>query len=99
MPIEVRRARSEGSDHAVVIGTIDWSPDGWSYDTEDEELKILLDKVMTDGTVIAYTSVDVNGTTYDFVEEEVDSSDTRFISGLSTLLDRTTRMFLRVVVP
>lgn len=97
MPIEVRRARSEGSVHAVVVGTIDWTPDSWSYDTEDEELKVLLDEVMTDDIVTVFSSVDDNGTTYDFVEEEVDSSDKRFISGLSTLLERTTRMDIRVI--
>ena len=96
MPIEIKRPRSEGSDQAVVIGTIDWTSDGWDYKTEDSDLMILLDEVMTEGTVTALTSVDTDEGTFDFVEEEVDVTDDRFISGLSTYLEQNSDMWIGV---
>ena len=96
MPIEIKRPRSEGSDQAVVIGTIDWTSDGWDYKTEDSDLMILLDEVMTEGTVIALSSVDTDEGTFDFVEEEVDVTDDRFISGLSTYLEQNSNMWIGV---
>lgn len=96
MPIEIKRPRSEGSDQAVVIGTIDWTSDGWDYKTEDSDLMILLDEVMTEGTVTALTSVDTDEGTFDFVEEEVDVTDDRFISGLSTYLEQNSNMWIGV---
>lgn len=96
MPIEIKRPRSEGSDQAVVIGTIDWTSDGWDYKTEDSDLMILLDEVKTEGTVTALTSVDTDEGTFDFVEEEVDVTDDRFISGLSTYLEQNSNMWIGV---
>jgi len=96
VPIEIKRPRSEGSDQAVVIGTIDWTSDGWDYKTEDSDLMILLDEVMTEGTVTALTSVDTDEGTFDFVEEEVDVTDDRFISGLSTYLEQNSNMWIGV---
>ena len=96
MPIEIKRPRSEGSDHAVVIGTIDWTSDGWDYKTEDSDLAILLDEVMTEGAVMVLSSVDTDEGTFDFVEEEVDVTDDRFISGLSIYLLQNSNMWIRV---
>jgi len=96
VPIEIKRPRSEGSDHAVVIGTIDWTSDGWDYKTEDSDLAILLDEAMAEGTVIALSSVDTDEGTFDFVEEEVGVTDDRFISGLSTYLEQNSDMWIGV---
>ena len=96
MPIEIKRARSEGSDKSVVVGTIDWTPDGWDYKSKDSELVILLDEVKTQGSVIALTSIDTDEGTFDFIEEEVDAADGRFLGGLSDFLLRTNGMFIRM---
>ena len=96
MPIEIKRPRSENSDQPVVVGTIQWTPDDWDYKTDDSDLSILLDEVMTKGTVIALSSVDTAEGTFDFVEEEVDVSDIRFISGLSTYLEQNSNMWIGV---
>lgn len=96
MPIEIKRDRSEGSDQSVVVGTIDWSPDGWDYKTEDTDLAILLDEVKTQGTVTSLSSIDTDEGTFDFIEEEVDALDDRFLGGLSAFLLRTNDMWLRI---
>ena len=96
MPIEIKRSRSEDSDQSIVVGTIDWSIDGWDYKTKDADLAILLDEVKTQGAVIALTSVDTDEGTFDFIEEEVDDSDGRFLGGLSSFLLRTNGMWIRM---
>jgi hypothetical protein len=96
MPIEVKRPRSEGSDKSVVIGTVDWSPDGWDYKTKDSELAILFDEIKTEGVVVVMSSVEIDGETYDFAAEEVDVTDIRFISGLSTYLEQNSNMWIRI---
>ena len=96
MPIEVKRPRSEGSDKSVVIGTVDWSPDGWDYKTKDSELAILFDEIKTEGVVVVMSSVEIDGETYDFAAEEVDVTDIRFISGLSTYLEQNSNMWIGV---
>ena len=96
MPIEIKRNRSEGSDQTVVVGTIDWSVDGWDYKTKDADLAILLDEVKTQGTVAALTSVDTDEGTFDFIEEEVDDSDGGFLGDLSDFLLRTNGMWIRM---
>jgi len=96
VPIEIKRSRSEGSDKAVVVGTIDWTTDGWDYKTKDADLAILLDEVKTQGTVIALRSIHTDEGTFDFIEEEVDASDGRFLGGLSDFLLRTNDMWIRV---
>ena len=96
MPIEIKRDRSEGSDQSVVVGTIDWTPDGWDYKTKDADLAILLDEVKTQGTVIALTSVKTDEGIFCGVEVEVDASDARFLGGLSDFLLRDTDMWIRV---
>lgn len=96
MPILIKRARSESSDLAVVVGTIDWTPDGWDYKTKDTDLTILLDEVRTEGTVVVYSSGDTDEGFFDFVEEEVDASDNRFVSGLATLIERNSDMWIEV---
>ena len=96
MPIEVKRPRSEGSDKSVVIGTVDWSPDGWDYKTKDSELAILFDEIKTEGIVVVMSSVEIDGETYDFAAEEVDVTDIRFISGLSTYLEQNSNMWIGV---
>ena len=96
MPIEIKRARSEGSDKSVVVGTIDWTPDGWDYKSKDSELVILLDEVKTQGSVIALTSIDTDEGMFDFIEEEVAAADGRFLGGLSDFLSRTNRMWIRI---
>ena len=96
MPIEIKRGRSEGGDKSVVVGTIDWTPDGWDYKSKDSELVILLDEVKTQGSVIALTSIDTDEGTFDFIEEEVDATDVRFLGGLSDFLLRTNGMFIRM---
>ncbi len=78
---------SEDHRPSKKIGTIEWTPQDWSYKTDDAELLILLDEAKTFDTATVYTAVDVEDTTYDFVEEEVDSSDFKFVSGLQTLLE------------
>ena len=98
MPIEIKRDRSEGSDQTVVVGTIDWSVDGWDYKTEDTELAILLDEIKTKGAVIAMTSVDTDEGTFDFIEEEVDDSDGSFLLDLSDFLLRTNGMWIGVTL-
>lgn len=96
MPVKVWRARSEGSDKSILVGTIDWTPGGWDYKTDDSDLAILLGEVRTEGTVIALSSLDTDEGIFDFIEEKVDASDDRFISGLSSFLLRTTDMWIGV---
>ena len=96
MPIEIKRSRSEDSDQSIVVGTIDWSIDGWDYKTNDADLAILLDEVKTQGTVIALRSIDTDEGTFDFIEEEVAASDGRFLGGLSSFLLRTNDMWIRM---
>lgn len=69
------------------IGTIEWTPESWDYKTTDSELSILLGEAKTTGTVVVFNSMEKDGTIFDFIEEEVDASSGRFISGLEILLE------------
>ena len=98
MPIEIMRARSESSDKAVVVGTLEWSPDAASldYQTNEPELAILLDEILAKGTVVALSSIEIGGAIYDGIGEEVDVTDLRFISGLDTFLAKNSVYWIRV---
>jgi len=96
LAINVKRPRSEGSDFAVVVGTVDWGADSWDYKTENAELTILLDEVLTAGTVTVLSSAQTDDAEIDFIEEQVDASDDRFMGGLSTYLAKNSEMWIEV---
>ena len=96
MAINVKRPRSEGSDSSVIVGTVDWGADSWDYKTENAELAILFDEVLTVGTVAALSSARTDDAEIDFIEEQVDASDDRFIGALSTYLAKNSEMWIEV---
>ena len=50
-----------------VIGSVDWSPEGWDYQTRDAEVERLLGEVQAKGKVVGYTSFEDEDTIYCFV--------------------------------
>tara|TARA_R100001086_G_scaffold191831_1_gene109165 strand:+ start:199 stop:501 length:303 start_codon:yes stop_codon:yes gene_type:complete len=100
MPISIMRARSNNSGGAVAVGTINFDPQAAfiDYKTEETELAIILDEVFTEGVVAALSSKEIDGVEYDFVEEEVDVTDSRFIDGLDTFLSKNSVYWIRITL-
>ena len=74
----------------LVLGSIDWSPENWSYETSDAEVALLLSEVKAKGEVTGYTSFEDVDAIYYFVEDKVESSSPKFIGQLSDYLGRVT---------
>ena len=73
-----------------VIGSVDWSPEDWDYQTSDAEIDSLLGEVKAKGEVPGYTSFEDEDAIYCFVEDKVESSSPKFIGQLSDYLSRET---------
>ena len=82
--------QSGGGVH--VIGSIDWSPEDWDYQTSDAEVERLLAEVKDKGAVNGFKSVTEGEVIYDFVPTKVESSNPNFIGHLSDYLGRVTEM-------
>ncbi len=77
-----------------VIGSVDWSPEDWDYQTSVAEVERLLAEVKAKGEVPGYTSFEDEDAIYCFVEDEdkVESSSPKFIGHLSDHLGRATEI-------
>ena len=75
-----------------VIGSIDWSPEDWDYQTSDATVKHLLAGVKDKGVVNGFISVEEGDVIYDFAPTKVESSDPEFIGHLSDSLLRETEI-------
>ena len=82
----------QSGDAVSVIGSIDWSPEDWDYQTNDAEVARLLAEVKDKGAVDGFTSVTEGDVIYDFVPIKVKSSSPKFIGQLSDYLGRVTEM-------
>jgi hypothetical protein len=81
-----------------VIGSIDWSPEDWNYQTSDGDLARLLGEVKANGEVPGYTSFEDKDAIYCFVEDKVESSSPKFIGHLSDHLSMAFSQLLRPTV-
>ena len=75
-----------------VIGSIDWNPEDWDYQTSDAAVERLLAEVKDKGTLNGFISVEEGDVIYDFVPTKVESSNPNFIGHLSDYLGRVTEM-------
>ena len=75
-----------------VIGSIDWSPEDWDYQTSDAAVERLLAQVKDEGAINGFISVEEGDVIYDFVPTKVESSDPEFIGHLSDYLLRETEI-------
>ena len=73
-----------------VIGSVDWSPEDWDYQTSDAEVERVLGEVKAKGEVTGYTSFEDEDAIYCFVEDKADSASPKFIEQLSDYLLRET---------
>ena len=85
--------KQSGGDGVRVIGSVDWSPEDWNYQTSDAEVKHVLGEVKATGEVTGYTSFESDGgALYCFLPDKVESSNPNFIGHLSDYLGRVTEM-------
>ena len=77
-------------DAPHIIGSIDWSPEDWDYQTSDVDLARLLDEVKAENEVWGGPASDDDDdadpdpdTIICYVRERVESSDSKFIWYLS----------------
>ena len=75
-----------------VIGSIDWSPEDWDYQTSDAAVERLLAEVKDKGAIDGFMSVEEGDVFYDFVPNKVESSNPNFIGHLSDYLLRETEI-------
>ena len=75
-----------------VIGSIDWNPEDWDYQTSDAAVERLLAEVKDKGTLNGFISVEEGDVIYDFAPTKVESSDPEFIGHLSDYLLRETEI-------
>jgi hypothetical protein len=75
----------------VTVGSIDWTPTGWEYQTSDEQVERFLSAVKADGSVTGYESLAIEDTVYSFVETEVEDSDPSFVGQVSDMMLRLTQ--------
>ncbi|MCL0099555.1 hypothetical protein M1O55_01645 [Dehalococcoidia bacterium] len=81
--------KQSGGDTGVRdIGSIDWSPEGWNYQTSDAEVDRILGEVKAKGEVAGYTSFEDEDVEYCFVEYKVESSSPEFMGQLSDYIGR-----------
>ena len=84
--------KQSGADGVRVIGSVDWSPEDWDYQTNDAEVEHVLGEVKAKGEVPGYTSFEDEDAIYCFVEDKVESSSPKFIGQLSDYLGRATEI-------
>ena len=85
--------KQSGGDGVRVIGSVDWSPKDWDYQTSDAEVKHVLGEVKATGEVTGYTSFESDGgALYCFLPDKVESSNPNFIGHLSDYLGRVTEI-------
>ena len=67
-----------------VIGSVDWSPEDWDYQTSDAEVERVLGEVKAKGEVTGYTSFESDeGVSYCFLPDKVESSLVNGIGAVS----------------
>jgi hypothetical protein len=84
--------KQSGTDGVRVIGSVDWSPEDWDYQTRDAEVERVLGEVKAKGEVTGYTSFEDESAIYCFVPDKVESSNPNFIGHLSDYLSRVTEI-------
>ena len=84
--------KQSGGNGVRVIGSVDWSPEDWGYQTSDAAVGRLLAEVKDKGAVNGFISVTEGDVIYDFVPTKVESSNPNFIGQLSDYLGRVTEM-------
>ena len=84
--------KQSGDGGVRVIGSVDWSPEDWDYQTSDAAVGRLLAEVKDKGAVNGFKSVTEGDVIYDFVPTKVESSNPNFIGHLSDYLGRVTEM-------
>ena len=84
--------KQSGDGGVRVIGSVDWSPEDWDYQTSDAAVGRLLAEVKDKGAVNGFISVTEGDVIYDFVPTKVESSNPNFIGQLSDYLGRVTEM-------
>jgi len=84
--------KQSGGGGVHVIGSVDWSPEDWDYQTSVAEVERLLAEVKDKGAVNGFKSVTEGEVIYDFVPTKVKSSNPNFIGQLSDYLGRVTEM-------
>jgi len=82
----------QSSGGVRVIGSVDWSPEDWDYQTSDAEVERVLGEVKANGEVTGYTSVEDEYAIFCFVPDKVESSNPNFIGHLSDYLLRETEI-------
>ena len=83
---------SQSAGGVRVIGSVDWSPEDWDYQTSDAAVGRLLAEVKDKGAVNGFISVTEGDVIYDFVPTKIESSDPGFIGHLSDYLGRVTEI-------
>ena len=84
--------KQSGGGGVHVIGSVDWSPEDWDYQTSVAEVERLLAEVKDKGAVNGFISVTEGEVIYDFVPTKVESSNPNFIGHFSDYLGRVTEM-------
>jgi len=84
--------KQSGDGGVRVIGSVDWSPEDWDYQTSDAAVGRLLAEVKDKGAVNGFISVTEGDVIYDFVPTKFESSNPRFIGQLSDYLLRETEI-------
>ena len=84
--------KQSGGDGVRVIGSVDWSPEDWDYQTSDAAVGRLVAEVKDKDAVNGFISVTEGDVIYDFVPTKVESSDPEFIGHLSDYLLRETEI-------
>ena len=84
--------KQSGDGGVRVIGSVDWSPEDWDYQTSVAEVERLLAEVKDKGAVNGFISVTEGDVIYDFVPTKIESSDPGFIGHLSEYLLRETEI-------
>ena len=84
--------KQSGGGGVHVIGSVDWSPEDWDYQTSVAEVERLLAEVKDKGAVNGFISVTEGEVIYDFVPTKVESSNPNFRGHFSDYLGRVTEM-------
>ena len=74
----------QARDKVEVIGYIDWSPEKWTYQTDNVQIGIILEQIKKDGYIKAFISGETNNLAInDFIETKVSVVSEDFIGKLS----------------
>ena len=75
-------------DQSIPIGSVEWTPEDWSHETEDRAVAALLTRVHAEGGVDGFKSTERDGVVYDFAPDRVEASDAKFMRRLSDFVLR-----------